>query len=97
MTDSYAISGFFERAALPCTQNIQCFQDGTCALNVDGKPIRGGTKIAGMAGYRLASLGYPTDTCAAFPLFAAQNRQYQQMGWEVTTNRLPLKLGVPQI
>lgn len=97
MTDSYAISGFYERAAIPCAHNMSCVAEGTCALNVDGKPIRGGTKIAGTSGYGLSSMGMPAHACAAFPLFAAGNRQYMQMGWQVTTNRNPLTLGTPQI
>jgi len=93
MSDSYAISGFYERAALPCTKNATCFTQGTCAINIDGKTIRGGDKIAGLSGYQLASMGAPAQGCAAFPLFAAGNQAYQQMSWKVSANRHPLTLG----
>ena len=88
---------FAEISAIPAQRNEKCVARGLCAPTIDGGVYRGGIAHAGTAGYQLASLGYPAKECAAFPLFAGGNRQFALMGWEVTTNRNPLLVGIPQL
>ena len=94
-----------EQAALPPIMRTKASEQGTCLFNVDGRCISGGEKVSGARGYRLASLGYPMEQaaaegggggfCAAFPLFAASNRQYELFSYQLATSGNPLKAAVP--
>lgn len=56
-----------------------CMTAGTCQLNIDGRPIKGGTLQSGnVGGYQLPSLGFrgPNVQCASFGLWWNGNTPY---------------------
>lgn len=83
---------FLQMASIPCAGNPSREATGQCLTNVDGRCIAGGTLVAGSSGYELASMGFPTNVCAAAGLFAAGNQKYTVNGWAVGTNANPFKM-----
>jgi hypothetical protein len=94
-----------EIAAMPAAEETHCVSAGLCAINIDGRAIRGGyitptntggvgaPENPGQSGYNQPAFGTPS-ACVAFPLFFAGNKQYSQIGGiQVKTNRLPLLMG----
>jgi len=92
---SATLSNFLQMSSIPCAGSPSREAAGRCLTNVDGVCIMGGTKVAGSSGYELASMGYPTTTCAAAGLFAAGQSRYSVNGWVVTQNANVLKVGRP--
>lgn len=94
-THSATMMNFLQKASIPCQGNLDAASSGQCLPNIDGVCIYGGTKVAGTSGYELASMGFPTATCATAGLFAAGNQRYAVNGWTVSTNANQLKLSRP--
>jgi len=79
-------------SSIPCAANPGKDATGRCLTNIDGVCIAGGTKVAGNSGYELASLGFPSNTCASAGLFIAGNQRYSLDGYAVGTNANAFKL-----
>lgn len=95
---SASLTNFLATAGLPCAglaQNKAAAQAGQCLMNVDGSCIYGGTKVAGVQGLNLASLGNPNATCATAGLFVSNQIKYSLDGWQVAKTALPF-LTAPQ-
>lgn len=92
---SATLSNFLQLSSIPCASQVAQESAGKCLNSVDGVCMRGGTKIAGTGGYELASMGYPSSTCAAAGIFTAGNQRYSLDGWKVVTNANVLKLERP--
>lgn len=90
-------NNFYATSMIPCTTEATPEANGKCMVNVDGRCIRGGVKVAGSSGYELASMGYPTNKCNSLGLFAGGNKRYTQFGWEVNPNANVLKLSRPML
>ena len=91
-TQSATMMNFLQMSAIPCTASSTRETSGRCLTNPDGVCISGGMKIAGTSGFELASMGFPTQTCAAAGLFTAGNQRYSLNGWTVGTNANTFKL-----
>lgn len=94
---SSCVNNFAAMASIAPTLDASGAASGTCSTNVDGACIRGGVSVGGSAGYSLSSMGFPSTQCNAFPMFAAGNKRYTQMGWEATSNVTPLRLAHPMV
>lgn len=99
--ESSSLLSFREQAAIPqMDYKKEAYQKGFCGFNIDGKCISGGDNVAGASGYRLSSMGYPSQQAAAegsscsgchsFPLWFKANTPYELAGWDLKTNRKPL-------
>ena len=106
VVQSYGLLSLREQAAIPPMDLLQeHFKNGTCAPNIDGRCISGGTKVSGSRGYRLASMGFPMEQaaaegsgggyCATFPLWYSDARQYELWGAQLSTSRNALLGRVP--
>lgn len=87
----------YQMSMVPCTMNQTSEVQGQCTANVDGKCIYGGTKVAGLKGYDLASLGAPAKTCASFPLFYSGNVPYSFDGAATASNANPFRVQWPNL
>jgi hypothetical protein len=104
MSSNYSVGGsnvsatsqnWLAMAAIPCNSSpaaTALASVGKCLNNVDGQCMKGGIKIAGTTGLQLASMGYPTTTCATAGLFWAPNQKYSLDGSAVSTNAMTFLL-----
>lgn len=103
--ESAGLLSFVEQTHIPPMQEMRKAAAGVCGHNIDGRCIMGGQVQAGVAGYQLASMGYPgagagagqRAVCAAFPLWTSFNKPYELYGIGISTNRNPLLTGATYI
>lgn len=99
MVGSYYTANRQGNGTIPPMQPSPLVASGMAIHNIDGRPIMGGTLMAGggagvqsvAGGYGIASMhGYNNAKCSAFPLWFTTNVPYQMGGLKTTTNWMPL-------
>jgi hypothetical protein len=94
---------FYKMSKIPMTTHesltkYNCFKNGTCVVNIDGKAISGGRLVSSGDGFQQPSLGFTSDGhCSTFPLFFGNNAQYTVGGDIVVNNTYPLYKSYPQL